>query len=381
LKIYEYQAKQIFADNEIEIPVGKVALSVEEAVRISAELDYKVALKAQVHVGGRGKAGGIKFASNKTEVEELAVELFNKKIKGEIVERLLVEAQQEIKEELYLGLTLNRTKKTDTLIFSRSGGMDIEEVAAENPDQIVTIDIDPVLGLQGFHLTPIAKILNFDKNLLNKLIPIVKKLYFVYKNYDCLLVEINPLAILEDGRIKALDGKLEMDDNARYRQEKLLDMWDEKKEDQLELIGRQEGFVVIKLNGDVAIISNGAGLAISTLDSLQRHGKTAANILDLSGGATAEKVKRAVKVVLKDSDVKAILFNIFGGITRCEEIAQGVSESLNEVPASIPIVCRMQGTNRDQGIEILKCAGLNAATDLEEVVENVVKAIQGGEVG
>ncbi|RCW40319.1 MULTISPECIES: ADP-forming succinate--CoA ligase subunit beta [unclassified Halanaerobium] len=379
MKIYEYQAKEVFAENGIETPSGQLALSVKEAVEKAEELDYKVALKSQVHVGGRGKAGGIKFASTKEEVEKMAEDLFNMKIKGEEVNRLLIEEQQEIKEEYYLGLTLNRSKKTDTLIFSRSGGMDIEEVAAETPEKVVKVDIDPVLGLQNFHLTPVAKAFDFDKEMSKKVAPIVKKLYEIYKNSDCLLVEINPLALLTDGSVKALDGKLEMDDNARYRQPKLLTMWDEEKEEEMELIGRQAGFVVIKLSGNVSIISNGAGLAISTLDSLQRHGINAANILDLSGGATSEKVQKAVDVVLQDSDVKSILFNIFGGITRCDEIAAGVSASLKKVPADISIVCRLQGTNREEGIKILKEAGLEAASDLEEVVEKVVKTLKGGE--
>ena len=379
MKIYEYQAKEIFSDNNIEIPSGQLALSVQEAVEKAEVLDYKVGLKAQVHVGGRGKAGGIKFASEKKEVEKFAKELFSKEIKGEEVNRILIEELMDIDEELYLGFTMNRSKKTDTLIFSRSGGMEIEKVAETNPEEVVKIDIEPVLGLQNFHLTPVAKMFNFDKKITDKLLPIVRKLYKVYKNNDCLLVEINPLAILSNGKIKALDGKLEMDDNARYRQPKLMTMWDEGKEDELELLGRQAGFVVIKLSGDVSIISNGAGLAISTLDSLEENGSKAANILDLSGGATAERVKKAVKVVLQDADVKSILFNIFGGITRCDEIARGVSGSLSEVPDNISIVCRLQGTNREKGIEILKDVGLEAATNLDEVVKKVVSTNQGGE--
>lgn len=379
MKIYEYQAKEIFSDNNIEIPSGQLALSVQEAVEKAEVLDYKVALKAQVHIGGRGKAGGIKFASEKKEVEKFAKELFSKDIKGEEINRILIEELMDIDEELYLGFTMNRSKKTDTLIFSRSGGMEIEKVAETNPEEVVKIDIEPILGLQNFHLTPIAKMFNFDKNITDKLLPIVRKLYNIYKNNDCLLVEINPLAILSNGKIKALDGKLEMDDNARYRQPKLMTMWDEGKEDELELIGRQAGFVVIKLSGDVSIISNGAGLAISTLDSLEENGSKAANILDLSGGATAERVKKAVDVVLQDDDVKSILFNIFGGITRCDEIARGVSESLAEVPDDISIVCRLQGTNREKGIEILKDVGLEAATNLDEVVKKVVSTNQGGE--
>jgi len=336
-------------------------------------------LKAQVHVGGRGKAGGIKFASNKKEVENFAKELFSNEIKGEEVNRILVEEQMDIDEELYLGFTLNRSKKTDTLIFSRSGGMEIEEIAKTNPEEVVKIDIDPVLGLQDFHLTPIAKRFNFNKKITDKLLPIIRKLYHIYKYNDCLLVEINPLAILSNGKIQALDGKLEMDDNARYRQQKLMTMWDEGKEDELELVGRQAGFVVIKLSGDVSIISNGAGLAISTLDSLEESGSQAANILDLSGGATAERVKKAVNIVLQDKNVNSILFNIFGGITRCDEIARGVSESLSEVPKDVSIVCRLQGTNREKGIEILKDVGLEAATNLDEVVKKVVNVNQGGE--
>jgi len=373
LKLYEYQAKEIFCANGITIPQGEIVSSVEEAAEIADKFENGVVIKSQVHVGGRGKAGGIKFASKKSEIKKFADELLNKEIKGEKTKNLLIESQKNIKQELYLGITLNRNKKTDTLIFSSSGGVEIEKVAEDDPEKVIKVDIDPVLGLQNFHLIPVASACNFKKNITSKLFSYAKKLYDIYKKYDCMMVEINPLAYLTDESLIALDGKLEMDDNAGYRQPELMEKWDKEKEDPVELIGKKEGFVVIKLSGDISIISNGAGLAISTLDSLQRHNRSAANILDLGGGATSEKVQKAVNVILHDDDVRAILFNIFGGITRCNEIAKGVVNAIDGLPNNIPVVCRLQGTNKEKGIEILNKAGLEAAVDLDQVVGKVVE--------
>lgn len=380
MKIYEYQAKDILAQEGIEVPQGKVASTPEEAYEIGKELGGDVAVKSQVHVGGRGKAGGIKFSSSPEKVKDQAHELLGDSLKGEEIKSILLEKKQPIKQEYYLGITLNREDKETTLMFSPAGGMEIEKVAEKHPDKIVRLAVDPLTGLHSFHFNEIMQVADFDSETAAQLKDIVKKLYRIYEKYDCLMVEINPLALLENGDLLALDAKLQSDDNADYRQEMLMDMRDEEKEEPIEVIGRKAGFVVIKLSGSVSIISNGAGLALITLDLLNNHGVDAANILDLGGGATAEEVNEAVNIVEQDEDVETIVFNIFGGITRCNEIAEGVKTSLDNVNENLNIVCRLQGTNREKGIEILRNAGLEASTELEKVVEKASELQKAGEV-
>ncbi len=376
MKIFEYQVKEIFRENGIATPDGCVVSTPDEAAQYVAKVGKDVVVKSQVHVGGRGKAVGIKFASNPEEARATTEELIGFDIKGEKVKTVLIEQKAPIKQEFYLGVTLNRKKKKSTIIFSPSGGMDIEQVAKESPENIAMIDIDPVLGLQNFHFNAIAQQVGFDKSLVSQLKVIVRNLYDIYVNGDCLTVEINPLALLESGEFVALDGKLEMDDNARYRQENLMKYWDQDDEDPIELIGKNAGFVVIKLSGRVSIISNGAGTAIATLDLLKKYDTDVANMLDLSGGAKSEKVVRAVSVVKQDRDVNAIVFNIFGGITRCDEIANGVAGALDSIPRNIPIICRLNGTNREEGVRILKEAGIEAEFDLEKAVQKTVKLLE-----
>lgn len=379
MKLYEYQAKEIFEKEGIPTPRGFVTSSPIEAENIVQTLGTEVVIKSQVLFGGRGKAGGIKFASSPEEANLVTKQLIGYKLKNKKIEKVLIVPKQLIKQELYLGITLNRNDKTTTLIFSSSGGTDIEELSKKLPEKIVKININPLIGIQNYHFNRILKYVNYDGNLISQLKEIFKKLYYIYRKYDCVFVEINPLAVLEDGALMALDSKLEMDDNAEYRQEDLMEKYyDEKNKEPLEVIGKQAGFVVIKLKGPVSIISNGAGLAISTMDLLKKYNVGVANILDLSGGATSEKVVRAVNVVLEDKEVKVILFNIFGGITRCDEIAQGVIKSLKNIPKNISIVCRLQGTNRDEGIKILNKEGINAVVDLENAVQKVKNIILEG---
>jgi succinyl-CoA synthetase beta subunit len=268
-------------------------------------------------------------------------------------------------------------KKT-LVIFSSFGGMDIEEVLKKHPEKICKLYVEELLGIQDFHINRLLPLVDNDREMFSKLKKIVKILHSIYKKYDSLIVEINPLALTDKGDLIALDGKMEIDDNARYRQNCLVDMDNKEEENSIELIGKKAGFIVIKLKGNISIISNGAGLALSTLDLLHKYNMGVANIIDLSGGATPEKVMRAVKVVLQDKDVKGILFNIFGGITRCDEIAQGIVGSLGDIPKDLPVICRMQGTNREKGISILKDVDLNAETDLEEAVKNIVLRINRG---
>jgi len=376
MKFYEYNVREIFSSEGIPISEGGLALSPSEAFEIASKIDSPVVLKSQVLTGGRGKAGGIRFADNPEEAKKIAEELYSKKIKGYSVNKILLVKKEDIKQEYYLGITINFQNRKTSLIFSTEGGIDIEELAVKNPEKIIKIDIDPVIGLQPYHLNPISKALGYNKVIFNQLKNICIQLYSIYTKHDCLLVEINPLALLNnEEKLIALDAKLESDDNANYRQAELAGMWDETTEDKLELIGRKAGFVTIKLDGAVSIISNGAGNAIYALDLLKKYGTSAASILDLSGGATAEKVQKAVNVVTQDPDVKAILFNVFGGITRCDEIANGIIQSIQNIPKGISVVCRLQGTNREKGIKILNDAGFQASMYLEDAIQKVVKLI------
>jgi len=375
MKLYEYNAKEIFKKEGIVISEGAVASSPSEVAQIAKGLETEVCLKSQVLFGGRGKVGGIRFATDPQEAEKVAKELFNLELKGHPVKKLLVVKKQEILKEYYLGITIDFSKKKTALLFSSQGGVEIEELAVKQPGKVIKIEIDPLLGLQNYHLNFLAKEVDYNKDIFSQLKVICQKLYLIFKKYDCLLVEINPLALVEKNELVALDAKLESDDNANYRQPYLVSMWDEKTEDPVELTGKKAGFVTIKLNGPVSIISNGAGNAIYALDLLNRHNTGAANILDLSGGASAEKVQQAVNVVIQDKDVKAILFNVFGGITRCDEIAKGIVRSIKEIPKNISVVCRLQGTNREEGMKILNDAGFEASIYLEDAINKVIKKI------
>lgn len=378
MKLYEYQAKEIFAKYEINIQKGELAKTPQDAKQIAAVIGGPVVLKSQVLVGGRGKAGGVKIVDDLSDVEKVADKMLKSEIKGYKPNGILILKKIEIKQEFYLSIVLDRKMKKTVIIFSSFGGMDIEEVSKKHPEKIAKIYVEELLGFQDFHINRLLPLLNKDREILSKLKKIVKKLYSIYKKYDCLIAEINPLALTENGNLVALDGKMEIDNNAQYRQKSLVDTSDGIEENPIELIGKQAGFVVIKLKGNISIISNGAGLALSTLDLLHKYNMGVANILDLSGGATPGKVMRAVKVVLQDKDVKGILFNIFGGITRCDEIARGIAGALKSIPEDISVVCRLQGTNREEGINILKDVNLDADTDLEEIVKNIVSTMSRG---
>lgn len=378
MKLYEYQVKDIFSKYGINIRKGKLAKTPQEAKQIAAVIGVPVVLKSQVLVGGRGKAGGVKIVDDLSDVEKVADKILKTEIKGYKPIGILVDEKAEIKQEFYLGIVLDRKMKKTLVIFSSFGGMDIEEVSKKHPEKICKLYVEELLGIQDFHINRLLPLVDNNKEMFLKLKKIVKTLYSIYKKYDSLIVEINPLALTENGDLVALDGKMEIDNNASYRQKLLVDTDNKDEENPIELIGKKAGFVVIKLKGNISIISNGAGLALSTLDLLHKYNMGVANILDLSGGATPEKVIRAVKVVIQDKDVKGILFNIFGGITRCDEIARGIAGALKSIPDDISVVCRLQGTNREEGISILKDVSLNAETDLEEVVKNIVSRMNRG---
>lgn len=378
MKLYEYQVKDIFSKYGINIQKGKLAKTPQEAKQIAAVIGVPVVLKSQVLVGGRGRAGGVKIVDNLSDVEKVADKILKSEVKDYKPIGVLVDEKTEIKQEFYLGIVFDRKMKKTVIIFSPSGGIDIEEMSKRCPQKITKIYIDELLALQEFHINRLLPLVDNDREMFSKLKKIVKALYSIYKKYDSLIVEINPLALTENGDLVALDGKMEIDNNASYRQKLLVDTDNKDEENPIELIGKKAGFVVIKLKGNISIISNGAGLALSTLDLLHKYNMGVANILDLSGGATPEKVIRAVKVVIQDKDVKGILFNIFGGITRCDEIARGIAGALKSIPDDISVVCRLQGTNREEGISILKNVSLNAETDLEEVVKNIVSTMNRG---
>lgn len=378
MKLYEYQVKDIFSKYRINIQKEKLAKTPQEAKRIAVVIGCPVVLKSQVLVGGRGKAGGVKIVDDLSDVEKVADKILKTEIKGYKPIGVLVVEKTEIKQEFYLGIVFDRKMKKTVIIFSPSGGIDIEEMSKRCPQKITKIYIDELLALQEFHINRLLPLVDNDREMFSKLKKIVKALYSIYKKYDSLIVEINPLVLTENGDLVALDGKMEIDNNASYRQKLLVDTDNKDEENPIELIGKKAGFVVIKLKGNISIISNGAGLALSTLDLLHKYNMGVANILDLSGGATPEKVIRAVKVVIQDKDVKGILFNIFGGITRCDEIARGIAGALKSIPDDISVVCRLQGTNREEGISILKDVSLNAETDLEEVVKNIVSTMNRG---
>jgi len=372
MKLYEYQVKEIFSQYGIGIQKGKLAKTPQEAKKIAANIGGPVVLKSQVLVGGRGKAGGVKLVDDLDKVEKVAETIMKTEIKGNKPIGILVLEKIEIKQEFYLSIVLDRKMKKTLVIFSSFGGMDIEEVSKKHPEKITKLYVEELLDIQDFHINRLLPLVDNNREMFSKLKKIVKLFYSIYKKYDSLIVEINPLALAENGDLVALDGKLEIDNNAEYRQKSLTDSENKDEEDPIELIGKKAGFVVIKLKGNISIISNGAGLALSTLDLLDKYNMGVANILDLSGGATPEKVIKAVKVVIQDKDVKGILFNIFGGITRCDEIARGIAGALKSIPEDIFVVCRLQGTNRDEGINILKDVNLNADTGLEETVKNIV---------
>jgi len=374
MKMYEYEVKKIFQKEGIPIPDEHVVVTSDEAFEFVKNIGKEVVIKSQVHVGGRGKAGGIKFASTADEAKDMAKELLGSKLKGEMIKKLLIYAKQSIKQEFYIGITLDRSRKKSVLIFSPSGGMDIEEVSKKYPERIEKIYFDPILGFQGYHFNCILKFV--DPNLANikQLKKIIYELYKIYEKYDCMIVEINPLALLENDEFVAIDGKLQMDDNAKYRQEELMKYWDEAKEDPIELDAQRAGFTAIKMKGNIAVISNGAGLGMSTIDLLQKYGGEPASLLDC-GAANQDRILKAIEILTKDQNAKGILFNIMGGLARCDEIARGIAKSLNDLPKNFPTVCRLQGTNVEEGLNILREKDLNAVDNLEDAIKKIVSDV------
>lgn len=372
--IHEYQAKELFSIYDIPVPKGFLADDSISAGLAFEKLKGKVAVKAQVHAGGRGKAGGIKIASSSPEAEKAAENIFALTIKGIPVKKIWIEEALDINSEFYLGITLDRANSCHVIMASTRGGVDIEQVASEDPSAILKYPAHPHLGLLDFQIQDIAFSMHLSSEQRKNFIPIVRKLWDFYIDKDCTLAEINPLVWTNDNRWIAGDAKINFDDNALYRHPDIVDLAEIAEEDPLERKAKQENLAYVHLGGDIGIIGNGAGLVMTTLDIVQKAGGKPANFLDIGGGANSEVVRKAVKLVIGDPDVKALLINIFGGITRCDEVAKGLLEGLKDI--NIPIVVRLSGTKEQEGNEILKGSRLIHAHGMQEAAEKVMAIIK-----
>lgn len=378
MKLQEYQSKRLFGKFGIPIPEGDVATTPEEARQIAEQLGGAVVVKAQVLVGGRGKAGGVKLAKTPAEAEAHARNILGMDIKGLTVEKVLIDPAADIKDEVYLAVILDRAARQIAIMASAAGGMDIEEVAATTPEKIVTVRIDPALGLTSFQTRELAYGIGLtDKQQVRQFSKIVGQLYNVYTNTDANLAEINPLVIQGDGSLLAVDGKVDLDDNALYRQPNLAAQRDAGEETESERDAREAGLTYIDLDGTIGCMVNGAGLAMATMDVIKLYGGEPANFLDIGGGAKAEKVAKAIEIILRDPRVDVILFNIFGGITRGDEVAKGILTALEQVKTDIPMVARIVGTRAAEGRALLAEAQMETAETLAEAAQKAVSLSNG----
>ncbi|HXF84079.1 MAG TPA: ADP-forming succinate--CoA ligase subunit beta [Anaerolineales bacterium] len=380
MKLHEYQSKTIFAKYGIPIPRGRVAATAEEAKQIADELGGRVVIKSQVLVGGRGKAGGVKVAKNSDEAAEFAQQILSMTIKGLPVRKVLVDEAAAIAHEIYFSITNDRAARKPVMIASAEGGMDIEEVAAKTPEKIIKVHIDPLLGLRDYQARDIAASIDLPRELWRDFGRIAAGLWQAYLDTDATLAEINPLVITKDNKLVALDGKMIIDDNALFRHPDLAEMRDIDEEAPAETEARRHGLSFIKLDGNIGCMVNGAGLAMTTMDIVKLFGGEPANFLDIGGGAGAEKVAAAMRIILSDPNVKAVLFNIFGGITRCDEVARGVLTAMEEVKPKVPMVVRLVGTNAEEGRRLLENANMITAETLVDAAKKAVAAAKGEKV-
>jgi len=376
MKLHEYQSKQIFAKYGIPIPKGRVAATATEARQIAEELGGRVVIKSQVLVGGRGKAGGIRVAKSVKEAEEFATQILGMEIKGLPVRKILVDESANIDQEIYLGITNDRAARRPVIMASSAGGVEIEEVARTSPEKIIKIHIDPLLGLRDFQARDIAVGIDLPKEYWKQFTEICRGLWRTFVECDATLAEINPLVILKEKQLMALDGKMLVDDNALFRHTDLAEMRDINEEASVETEARKYGLSFIKLDGQIGCMVNGAGLAMATMDIVKLFGGEPANFLDIGGGASAEKVAAALRIILSDRNVKAILFNVFGGITRCDEVARGILTALKEVKSSVPMIVRLVGTNAEEGRKLLSDAEMITAETLVDAAQKAVAAIK-----
>jgi succinyl-CoA synthetase beta subunit len=384
VNIHEYQAKELLSLYGAATPTGKVAFNEDEAHQIAQDLNSgKFVIKAQIHAGGRGKGGGVKLASLLDQVKEIASEILGMILvthqtgpEGKLVKKVLVEEASDIDKEFYLGMVIDRSREEIVIMASREGGVEIEEIARTNPEKILKEYIDPVVGLQPFQCRKIAYFLGLDGKSVGKAVKFVSALYQLFTDKDCSLAEINPLILTKSGDLVALDAKMNFDDNALFRHPDVEKYHDPDEEDPTELEAKKWGISYVKLDGNIGCLVNGAGLAMATMDIIKYHGGEPANFLDVGGGASTEQVTQAFKMILSDPNVKAIFVNIFGGIMKCDTIAEGIIAAAREVGLQVPLVVRLEGTNVELGRKMLSESGLNIITgaDMREAAARVVEA-------
>ena len=384
MNIHEYQAKELLSKYGVRVPIGKVAFTAEEAKQIANDLNAeKLVVKAQIHAGGRGKAGGVKVTGSVEEAEIIASEMLGMKLvthqtgpEGKIVGKVLVEEASDIAKEFYLGMVIDRTSEQVVVMASPEGGTEIEEVAKKTPEKILKVHIDPSVGIQPFQCRKIAYFLGLEGKAVNKAVSFIISLYKLFTEKDCSLAEINPLVLTGDGEVLALDGKLNFDDNALFRRPDIQKLQDRTEEDELELEAKEVGISFVNLDGNIGCLVNGAGLAMATMDIIKFHGGEPANFLDVGGGATAEQVTKAFKMILSDENVKAIFVNIFGGIMKCDTIAEGIITAANEIGIKVPLIVRLEGTNVELGRKLLSESGLDiqTGTDMKDAASKAVEA-------
>jgi succinyl-CoA synthetase beta subunit len=376
MDLLEYQGKQLFVRHTIPVPDGRHARTVEEAVSAAKEIGFPCVIKAQVKIGGRGKAGGIKVATNEDEAREHADAILGMDIRGFTVHEVWVEGASEIEAEYYASVVFDRSAKQPLMMLSTRGGMDIEAVAEEDPGAIATLHVDPLLGFQDFHGRRLAYEAGVDADLVRPIGAFLHRLYGTFVSEEAVLVEVNPLIVTPERDVRALDAKVTLDDNALMRHPDNAELRDPSAEDPQEQMAKERGLTYVKLDGDIGILGNGAGLVMSTLDVVAQYGGQPANFLDAGGGSKAEAITSAVEVILSNPSVKAVLFNIFGGITRCDEVANGLVEAFRQIEPTVPFVVRLDGTNDEEGRRILAEAALPnvyAASTMNEAAQRVVE--------
>tara|TARA_B100000686_G_scaffold77336_1_gene83383 strand:+ start:943 stop:2109 length:1167 start_codon:yes stop_codon:yes gene_type:complete len=384
MKVHEYQGKEIFQKYGIPTPKGIPAFSVEEALKAYDKLESNiVVVKAQIHAGGRGKGGGVKLAHNRDDVKSLASDILGMKLvthqtgpNGKEVQRLLIESGADISREFYAAITLDRSKEMDVFMVSKEGGVEIEKVAAETPEKIVKVWIDPLVGLKSFQVRKLSYGLGLEGNAFKEACSIFTKMYECYQSTDASLLEVNPLIETNDKQIIALDSKFNFDGNALFRQKDIYEMRDLSEEDEMEVEAGSYNLNYIKLDGNVGCMVNGAGLAMATMDIIKLAGGDPANFLDVGGTASAETVKNGFRIILSDDNVKAVLINIFGGIVRCDRVANGVVQAVKELGLEVPVVVRLEGTNAEEAQDILNSSGVSIipAKGMKDAAEKVVSA-------
>jgi succinyl-CoA synthetase beta subunit len=374
MKLHEYQSKQIFAQYGIPILKGRVAMTATDARAIAEELGGRVVIKSQVLVGGRGKAGGIRLVHTPEEAEEVSTQLLGMEIKGLPVRRVLVDEAVNIATEIYLGITNDRSERCPVMIASAEGGIDIEEVARTHPEKIQRIWIDPLLGLKDYQARYLAAAAGIPREHWRTFMQIARGLYDAFSATDATLAEINPLVITGEDKMIALDGKMVLDDNGLFRHPDLAQMRDLDEEPEAEREARKYGLSYVKLDGNIGCMVNGAGLAMATMDVIHLYGGAPANFLDIGGGASADKVAAAIQIILKDPHVEAVLFNIFGGITRGDEVAKGILSALKQAPTDLPMVVRLVGTNEEEGRRLLADADMDTAVSLADAAQKAIQA-------